>query len=196
MTDGMLVAVIVAIAILVAALIIFAVVMWFFNNREERQLKKNIPHYRHDVIVSGGIDVVTGKMTRNDHRYFNGMDDYKFDTLCLSGDLAANNSHKVEHYLRLISQNDGVRYDVSFKNDVIVGRSPESASGSVIAVKDDRSVSGKHCRIYKSNGRFYIQDLGSSNHTYLNQRILTSPSDIKSGDIIKIGEKHYQVFID
>ncbi|MBQ3101178.1 MAG: FHA domain-containing protein [Clostridia bacterium] len=195
MNDGLLVAVIIAMAILVAVLIIFAIVMWFFNNREERQLKKNIPHYRHDVIVSGGVDVVTGQMTKNDHLHFNGMDDYKFETLCLSGDLAANNSHRKSHSLRLISQNDGVQYAASFVNEVIVGRADAPSSDAVITVKNDNSVSGRHCRIYKSNGAFYIQDLGSSNHTYLNQRILTVPSVIKNGDIIKIGKNYYQTFI-
>ena len=35
-------------------------------------------------------------------------------------------------------------------------------------IPDDRRVGRVHCRIYRSAGRFFLQDLGSVNGTFIN----------------------------
>jgi type VI secretion system FHA domain protein len=62
-----------------------------------------------------------------------------------------------------------------------------------------RYVSGRHARIVFHKGRYLLQDT-SSNGTYVNdnERPLGSqnPHELKSGDILRIGEYHVQVQID
>lgn len=52
----------------------------------------------------------------------------------------------------------------------------------------DTYVSAAHARIYRSDGSWYIEDLGSTNGTYLNQRRVTTPSELRAGDRVRIGK--------
>lgn len=194
----MIVYIVIAVSALVAVLVIFALVMWLINNREERRLK-HTPHYRHDVIVSGGVDITTGQMTRNDHRYFNGMKDDDVATIYLqssqSGKLHPVGG-TVSHSLLLVDQASGRQYGSNFKNEIVIGRAPKSGSVQALTVDCDNSISGNHCRIMENNGVFCIQDMGSSNHTYLNGGLLTSIEMLDNGDFVKMGKTTFQVFLN
>ena len=52
----------------------------------------------------------------------------------------------------------------------------------------DTYVSSFHARIYRQDGGWFVEDLGSTNGTYLNQRRLTSPAELRAGDRLKIGK--------
>ncbi len=182
-------------AIVITVLVVFALLIWFINNREERNLK-NIPHYRHDVVISGGVDITTGQMKKNSQEFFNGMGDYKFETVCIN----PNNMHNREisssgaHCLYLIATSGGESYSGGFQKEIIIGRSPTSNGDGKIRINDG-CVSGSHCRIMENAGTFYLEDLGSSNHTYLNQSMVTGLVSIRSEDIIKIGHFNYRVIV-
>ena len=55
-------------------------------------------------------------------------------------------------------------------------------------VLDDAYVSQKHARIYPRGEGFVVEDLGSTNGTYLNRQRLTSPAELHRGDRVKIGK--------
>ena len=83
-----------------------------------------------------------------------------------------------------VEQPDGPPFDRRLEGaEVIVGRG--SASGIVVL---DRSVSRQHVRIVGRDGGWWLEDLGATNPTYLNDRTLGAPERLKSGDTIKIGE--------
>ena len=77
-----------------------------------------------------------------------------------------------------------------------IGRSSEN---DWVLPDDMRYVSGRHARIVFHQGRYLLQDT-SSNGTYINdnERPLgnQNPHELKSGDILRIGEYHVQVQID
>src|SRR5215510_548885 len=77
-----------------------------------------------------------------------------------------------------------------------IGRSSEN---DWVLPDDMRYVSGRHARIVYHKGRYLLQDT-SSNGTYVNdnERPLGSqnPHELKTGDILRIGEYHVQVQID
>lgn len=77
-----------------------------------------------------------------------------------------------------------------------IGRSSEN---DWVLPDDMRYVSGRHARIVFHNGRYLLQDT-SSNGTFINDgdRPLGSqnPYELKTGDILRIGEYHVQVQID
>jgi pSer/pThr/pTyr-binding forkhead associated (FHA) protein len=52
----------------------------------------------------------------------------------------------------------------------------------------DTYASSFHARIYNRDGSWYIEDLGSTNGTYLNQRRITAPAELRAGDRVKIGK--------
>ena len=48
-------------------------------------------------------------------------------------------------------------------------------------------VSRRHARLYQADGGYWIEDLGSSNKTFLNGQVLESPQRLRSGDAIQLG---------
>jgi pSer/pThr/pTyr-binding forkhead associated (FHA) protein len=53
---------------------------------------------------------------------------------------------------------------------------------------EDTYVSTFHARIFNRDGSWFVEDLGSTNGTYLNQRRVTSPVELRAGDRVKIGK--------
>ena len=68
-------------------------------------------------------------------------------------------------------------------SELIVGRADKCH-----VVLDDSDVSQVHARLFARGDRYMVEDLGSTNGTYLNRRRVTSPVEIKRGDRVKIGK--------
>jgi pSer/pThr/pTyr-binding forkhead associated (FHA) protein len=68
-----------------------------------------------------------------------------------------------------------------------IGRSPDNA-----LIIDNPSVSGHHARVYSDSGAVILEDLDSTNGTYVNGQH-TSRRVLRSGDVLQIG-KHQLVF--
>ncbi len=80
------------------------------------------------------------------------------------------------------------------KNAVIIGREdPVSNIFPDIDLTDhggdEGGVSREHARIYMQGGQFYIEDLESVNHTYVNRQELPpkSPHPLNNGDELRLG---------
>jgi pSer/pThr/pTyr-binding forkhead associated (FHA) protein len=69
-------------------------------------------------------------------------------------------------------------------DELIVGR----AEKCHLVLNDDTYVSQMHARIFSRDVAFMIEDLGSTNGTYLNRRRITSPTELQRGDRVKIGK--------
>ncbi len=54
---------------------------------------------------------------------------------------------------------------------------------------NDSEVSRRHARLAFQGGKFVIEDLGSTNGTYVNGQRLTGQRVLKSGEVISLGEK-------
>jgi pSer/pThr/pTyr-binding forkhead associated (FHA) protein len=52
----------------------------------------------------------------------------------------------------------------------------------------DTYASSFHARIYSADGSWFVEDLGSTNGTYLNQRRITAPAELRAGDKVRIGK--------
>ena len=66
--------------------------------------------------------------------------------------------------------------------ETMMGRDP----GCHVTIPDS-SVSHRHARIYHSDGEWYVEDLGSTNGTFVNDRPLTRPVVLRPGDTVSIG---------
>lgn len=69
-------------------------------------------------------------------------------------------------------------------DEVVVGRD-EDLSWRI----DDRGVSGRHARICHRNRQFWVEDLGSTNGTYVGGQRIEAPRELRDGDHIELGER-------
>ena len=66
---------------------------------------------------------------------------------------------------------------------ILIGRAPDST----LVITDDYA-SGRHARVYSESGRWFVEDLNSTNGTYLGQQKLNRPQPITVGQPIRIGK--------
>lgn len=74
--------------------------------------------------------------------------------------------------------------------ELVIGRE-EGACGVVL--RKDTYVSQMHARLYSKDGTWFVEDLGSTNGTYLNRVKVTAPSPIAVGDEVRIGKTTIEV---
>ena len=86
--------------------------------------------------------------------------------------------------LRVIEPSDrrGRSYDLA--DELTVGR----AVGCQITLDDDTFVSQLHARVFRRDGQLFVEDLGSTNGTFLNRRKVGSPAPLKRGDHLQVGK--------
>jgi len=53
---------------------------------------------------------------------------------------------------------------------------------------DDTYVSNFHARLYPQNGTWHVEDLGSTNGTYLNRQRVSGTVEVQSGDEVRVGK--------
>jgi hypothetical protein len=95
---------------------------------------------------------------------------------------------------RLIVEADNQEFDLSGKDNVIIGR--EDAVSNIFPDVDltphggeEGGVSRMHARIFVENGQYLLEDENSTNFTFLNRQKLTAktPTALHDDDEIKLG---------
>lgn len=71
---------------------------------------------------------------------------------------------------------------------VTLGRAPDST-----IVLDDDYASNRHARLYPSNGEWMVEDLGSTNGTYLDRDRVVQPTPVGLGVPIRIGKTAFEL---
>jgi hypothetical protein len=61
------------------------------------------------------------------------------------------------------------------------------AEDNDLCVPDDPYVSGRHARFFLQGGYVVVDDLGSTNGTYVNTTRISEPNDLEIGDRVQIG---------
>ena len=67
-------------------------------------------------------------------------------------------------------------------DEATIGRSP----GCGIPI-DDTYASQLHARVFRADGSLHVEDLGSTNGTFLNDRPVGGPQPVRRGDKLRIG---------
>jgi hypothetical protein len=83
----------------------------------------------------------------------------------------------------------GMIYDLD--GPVVLGRGGEAE----IRLQDPFASSG-HARIFEQGGILAVEDLGSTNGTYLNEELLESPRPLHPGDRVRIGDSEFSFEVD
>lgn len=68
------------------------------------------------------------------------------------------------------------------------------ASGNDIVAEDDQ-VSGRHMKVLCKGGEFWLEDLGTTNGTYLNGERIEGPAKLKNEDLVKIGKTIFKFIV-
>ncbi|MDQ4000986.1 MAG: FHA domain-containing protein [Actinomycetota bacterium] len=69
-----------------------------------------------------------------------------------------------------------------------IGRS----NASDIVLKNDDYVSGQHARLTRHGGLLYLEDTGSTNGTYVNDRKTVGATLLRSGDRVRVGSTTFR----
>jgi hypothetical protein len=86
---------------------------------------------------------------------------------------------------RLVMREPAERAGQSYgmTDEMTVGR----ANGCRIAVPGDTYASNLHARIYVADGLAFVEDLGSTNGTFVNGTRISGPTAVRAGDRIQVG---------
>jgi hypothetical protein len=66
---------------------------------------------------------------------------------------------------------------------ITIGRAPQSE-----IVIDDNFASGRHARVFGADGAIYVEDLESTNGTYVNGRRVATRAQLRPDDLVRIGD--------
>lgn len=86
------------------------------------------------------------------------------------------------HVLVTAGSNVGARADLS-QGPVLIGR-----GGDAAIRLDDDYVSTRHARIALSGDQWFVEDLGSTNGTYVGQARITQPTTLTLGTQVRVGK--------
>jgi len=79
------------------------------------------------------------------------------------------------------------RFEIA-DGETSVGRS----SGSSIVLKSDDYASGRHAQLTRHGGLLYVEDLGSTNGTFVNGRKTVGATPLRSGDTVRVGSTTFR----
>jgi hypothetical protein len=83
----------------------------------------------------------------------------------------------------------GMIYDLD--GDIVLGRGDRAE----IRLQDPFA-SSRHARVYEQGNIVVIEDLGSTNGTYLNEELLETPRPLHPGDRVRIGDSEFAFEVD
>jgi hypothetical protein len=83
----------------------------------------------------------------------------------------------------------GMIYDLD--GDVVLGRGEQAEIRL-----EDPFASSRHARVYRQGNILVIEDLRSTNGTYLNEELLETPRPLHPGDSVRIGDSEFTFEID
>jgi hypothetical protein len=81
------------------------------------------------------------------------------------------------------SQSDAKPRTVRLSASMTVGRAPECE----LRV-DDTYASQQHARLFAKNNSWFVEDLGSTNGTFVNEQKLAAPAMLQPGDKVRVGQ--------
>ncbi len=91
--------------------------------------------------------------------------------------------------LVVLSPDDMKGTEFPVGGEMTVGR----AGGCAILLSADTFVSQLHARLFRRDGGLFVEDLGSTNGTFLNGKKVSAPVSVRKGDKIQFGRTTLEV---
>lgn len=150
-----------------------------------RSVKK--PKMSREMHFVDGADIEKGYVS-SDNNFFKGVSGESEGTRLLGTDHRTAKMRRIP--LKFLNLRTGRTDTVDLYDQLVIGRVPGSDG---FTIDSDPSVSKQHCMIFTNDGRLYLMDLKSANHTYLNSNLLTNTVPLSPNDIIKMGNTQLRV---
>jgi hypothetical protein len=92
-------------------------------------------------------------------------------------------------YLKVVQppEHAGRAYDLD--DELTIGRSP----GCGVAMPEDIYTSTLHARLFRRNDQLWVEDLGSTNGTFVNSEQISQAMKLGKGDLLQIGSTVFEV---
>jgi pSer/pThr/pTyr-binding forkhead associated (FHA) protein len=84
-------------------------------------------------------------------------------------------------------EHEGEVYDL--EDELTIGRSP----GCGVPTPDDIYSSSLHARLFRHNDQLWVEDLGSTNGTYVNSEKIAQAHRLAKGDVLQVGSTVFEV---
>ena len=91
--------------------------------------------------------------------------------------------------LRVVEPTEHAGRTFELADELTVGR----AAGCGVALDGDSYVSQLHARVFRRDDQLYVEDLGSTNGTYLNRKKVSGPMLVRRGDRLQVGKTVMEV---
>ena len=101
----------------------------------------------------------------------------------------AQAAHGTDAWL-VAERGGGLEADARF--DLIGGLSIGRSKDSDVQI-EDRYASGLHARVFERGGRFFVEDMSSTNGTLLNGATLVGEAELIDGDTVQIGDTVFRL---
>lgn len=93
-------------------------------------------------------------------------------------------------YICLCREDTGECCDAYLTDELVVGR--EACGDTQGLLLNDPTVSKRHCLIYRKGDQVMLQDLDSTNHTFVNGFLVKGAVPVSHGDRIRMGNGVYR----
>lgn len=171
-------------AILISLLVILIAILYKRRSEEYRR-------YHSLVVVNGGKPVRADSAAGNSLLYDEIAPD---NTIMVNVNvtLEKETENKSFYILTLTQSDTGQSFQASFTDYLLVGR--ENSDEHRLCI-NYMGISRTHCRFRIIKGYLYVEDMDSTNHTYLNDMQVTEKEPVQSGDIVYLGSIPFVVDI-
>jgi hypothetical protein len=92
-------------------------------------------------------------------------------------------------YLKVVQPADHVGRTFDLDDELTIGRSP----GCGVPMPDDVYTSTLHARLFRHGDQLWVEDLGSTNGTFVNSERISTAVRLGKGDLLQIGSTVFEV---
>ncbi len=92
-------------------------------------------------------------------------------------------------FLSIVEPSDHKGRTFDLDDELTVGRSP----GCGVSMPDDVYTSTVHARLFRHNDQLWVEDLGSTNGTFVNSERITQAARLGKGDLLQVGSTVFEV---
>lgn len=175
----------------ILAVLLIILIILLIRRRKKSYVVPKVKVKKGVFVNENGINVESGRLGSGD--FFHGTGKERFETVCMSEELREQTFGLRRKQISLTEVADGKVYQSVFANGLIIGRKGMDRDGYPCLIIPDTSISGKHCRIFMHGNTVYVEDMGSTNKTFLNGREITSAQPVQNDDVLRLGRKEFRV---
>ena len=85
------------------------------------------------------------------------------------------------------------RFEAAVQDRIEIGRAPQ---GPGITIEYDPRVSKRHCSVTYRNDGLWLEDMGSTNKTFINEEIVLAPRRLNQCDVLTCGKTKLEIRIE